>query len=58
MSPVVIDSVARAVPTRKIVDRRLAFGELLAVGNTAEKARKVAGIMQALAKVRRPQNSV
>ena len=53
-----IDSVARAVPTRKIVDRRLAFGELLAVGNTAEKARKVAGIMQALAKVRRPQNSV
>ena len=58
MSLVVIDSVARVVPAISILERRLGGGHRSRAGNTAEKARRVAGIMQALAKVMRPHNSV
>jgi hypothetical protein len=46
------------MPTDSVVQRNLEVGHGLVTGNTRENAKKVAGIIQALAKVRRPQNSV
>jgi hypothetical protein len=58
MSLVVSDNVARVVPTINMIERTLAGGHRSGAGNTAEKARRTAGIMQALANVTRPHSSV
>src|SRR5439155_5628411 len=58
ISRVTIERVASTMPRESVIVKNLELGHALVAGNTREKARKVAGIMQALAKVRRPQNSV
>src|SRR6266436_1779980 len=58
MSRVVADRTARKLPTVKVIHRKLVVGHLLVAGKTREKERKATGIMEAAAKVTRPQTSV
>src|SRR2546430_4430137 len=58
ISRVTIERVASTTPTESMTGKNLGLGHALVAGNTRVKARKAAGIRQALAKVRRPHNSV
>ena len=58
ISLVTIERAVKTMPTESMIVKNLGLGHALVAGNTREKARKAAGIMQALAKVRRPHNSV
>src|SRR6266513_489713 len=58
ISLVTIERAVKTMPTESMIVKNLGLGHALITGNTREKARNAAGIMQALAKVRRPQNSV